>query len=450
MASVWNLAVIAAVVSVTQAYVPYDLLHDHKCDDGSTCPDADVCCPYGGGSGGFMCCQSAGPGVSANATCCDGGCCTAGEQCCSDDQGGTCCLLQSTYCVPKNPQYTYPARCCPRWTIGCGVGTVGCCDPANPWQISNAVNAGGHLHAKAVGVGGAAATATASSLFSTPEADELVAYVLFVTYSTLHALTVDIGSGHVLNKVPVDYDNNDESTREFCWDKDKEVFYAFDNNFTAPVPPAGRPLILSTINPKTGAVTRRIYPQIVNFPTGYSYVDGAGVVIVATEGPDSYDFWTITPSTGQAGQVATIARGSGEDSPGFYSGYHRAATPNASVVFRLGHLIVSSQTTPGLGVTQLGNNASLDRSSSRWETNVALAPNHGFYQTLHLVTTNSSSSRLKTAKADCPSQGSSQSDPLSTASSVPTAAASLLAPPTKKTAFPLLPSSTCHCFAHRA
>lgn len=45
-----------------------------------------------------------------------------------------CCMQQSTYCVSKTEGSEHPARCCPRWTIGCEAGTVGCCDPAQPWQ----------------------------------------------------------------------------------------------------------------------------------------------------------------------------------------------------------------------------------------------------------------------------------------------------------------------------
>ena len=37
---------------------------------------------------------------------------------------GVTCALSST--------------CCPRWTVGCTVGSVGCCDPAKPWQTTTA------------------------------------------------------------------------------------------------------------------------------------------------------------------------------------------------------------------------------------------------------------------------------------------------------------------------
>eukprot|EP00755_Sulcionema_specki_P004266 Sspe_Gene.29638::Locus_14191_Transcript_4_7_Confidence_0.364_Length_1921::g.29638::m.29638 len=45
---------------------------------------------------------------------------------------GECCVNEATFCVPK--EGLYPSRCCPLWTVGCGVGSVGCCDPARPWQ----------------------------------------------------------------------------------------------------------------------------------------------------------------------------------------------------------------------------------------------------------------------------------------------------------------------------
>ena len=73
--------------------------------------------------------------------------CTADESCCQDSKGYACCIDQTTYCVkptdgskaypvlpatptPPTPRLTAPqARCCPQWTVGCSVGSVGCCDP---------------------------------------------------------------------------------------------------------------------------------------------------------------------------------------------------------------------------------------------------------------------------------------------------------------------------------
>ena len=95
---------------------------DHTCPGGQqTCTDSEPCCAFDPNSYG----------------CCGGG---GTESCCSDDTGGVCCVLEPTSCVSKNAQYPYPARCCPRETIGCGAGTVGCCNPARAWQRGPPLN----------------------------------------------------------------------------------------------------------------------------------------------------------------------------------------------------------------------------------------------------------------------------------------------------------------------
>merc|ERR1711871_1784883 len=64
--------------------------------------------------------------------------CSADEDCCKDspDCKGACtecCVRQSTFCVAPRQGFT-TSTCCPRWTVSCTVGSVGCCDPATPWQ----------------------------------------------------------------------------------------------------------------------------------------------------------------------------------------------------------------------------------------------------------------------------------------------------------------------------
>ena len=86
-------------------------IKDKLCPDGKQrCLNDEPCCAFTPGSDG---------------------CCSSDESCCADDQGASCCIIQPTYCVPKNANLNpYPARCCPRYTVGCNVGEVGCCDPA--------------------------------------------------------------------------------------------------------------------------------------------------------------------------------------------------------------------------------------------------------------------------------------------------------------------------------
>ena len=64
--------------------------------------------------------------------------CSDDETCCKDSPTCTgacteCCVDVSTFCVaPRGPFTT--STCCSRWTVACTVGSVGCCDPARPWQ----------------------------------------------------------------------------------------------------------------------------------------------------------------------------------------------------------------------------------------------------------------------------------------------------------------------------
>ena len=55
--------------------------------------------------------------------------CTNDETCCADDDGYSCCIDQESFCVAKDTSGAkdYPSRCCPQWTVGCEVGSVGCC-----------------------------------------------------------------------------------------------------------------------------------------------------------------------------------------------------------------------------------------------------------------------------------------------------------------------------------
>ena len=69
--------------------------------------------------------------------------CTQDETCCEDSPHCTgdcseCCLNQVSQCVAPRPSFT-TSTCCPRWSVGCSVGTVGCCDPARPWQAQKSI-----------------------------------------------------------------------------------------------------------------------------------------------------------------------------------------------------------------------------------------------------------------------------------------------------------------------
>ena len=113
--SILLLALVAAAAASKDDKSFLRTIKDKLCPDGKQrCLNDEPCCAFTPGSDG---------------------CCSSDESCCADDQGASCCIIQPTYCVPKNANLNpYPARCCPRYTVGCNVGEVGCCDPAIPWQ----------------------------------------------------------------------------------------------------------------------------------------------------------------------------------------------------------------------------------------------------------------------------------------------------------------------------
>ena len=106
----------------------HDVVQDHVCPGGTfSCAGDQPCCAFAPKEEG----------------CCSGG---SIESCCADDTGGVCCLSQPTLCIPKNINLPYPARCCPRETVGCSAGTVGCCNPARAWQRGPPINPPSFIH----------------------------------------------------------------------------------------------------------------------------------------------------------------------------------------------------------------------------------------------------------------------------------------------------------------
>ena len=166
--------------------------------------------------------------------CCGGGCCTDNQSCCSDAKGYSCCMTQNTFCAPVGTSSGYPARCCPRWTVACEIGSVGCCDPATPWQTAvQATAAEDAIPAAATNV---PSTSEAGLAALPPTAFALVVSGARSAGKALLSLTIDTSSGKITRKAAVtgfDDDPAGESTREFLWDPGRRVFYYFDANFTA-------------------------------------------------------------------------------------------------------------------------------------------------------------------------------------------------------------------------
>eukprot|EP00037_Helgoeca_nana_P017254 m.163433 g.163433 ORF g.163433 m.163433 type:complete len:529 (-) comp23907_c0_seq1:223-1809(-) len=338
----------------------------HECPGGGQeCADDSSCCSAGS-SGGYLCCQNI---TMKGGPCCDDGCCTEGETCCSDDKGSSCCLAQTTYCVAKGAGSSFPARCCPQWTVGCEVGSVGCCDPAQPWQWTIAA---GTVDAAATRPRPQPSipTPTAASFHATTPTE---AYALVVsgwdsTESSLIALTIDTASGNITKKIQVSgFSDNPagESTREFLWDPASKKFYYFDVNFTASGgerPSTGRPVFLVSVTPTTGEVTRQVITGALDFPTGFALYGTAGKVLLATKAYDQtvlkgFDFYILDLATATAVPTGSIESGAGEQDPAFYAGYHRVASPDGETVYRVGYKMVTQQAGPGVGVVATAGTA---------------------------------------------------------------------------------------------
>jgi len=298
-------------------------------------------------------------------------------------------MQQNTYCVQKNAQSSFPSRCCPRWTVGCAVGSVGCCDPAQPWQWTiNSQPQPTDL-----------ASATSANTF-VPNADSATAYALITSGwasgdSALFALTIDTGSGNITSKVQVKDFRDDpagESTRPFLWDSTRKLFYYLDANFTAnggDRPAAGREAFIYSVDPVTGKSQRTTITGATDFPTGFAMSD-SGAVLFATENFDEdttdttgYKFYSMNPETANAKFLGSNSRGADEKSPSYYSGYHRACSSDGQRVFRLGYEQVTKQIDQGIGVTTL-----TEKAPSDWKYEPSAG--HDFFMSLDRFTANKS------------------------------------------------------------
>lgn len=362
---------------------------DHQCPDHrQTCPDDSSCCPS---TGGDFCCKNT---TVPSSTCCGEGCCSDFEECCKDDQGEACCIQQTTFCVPKQSQEKYPARCCPRWTVGCGVGSVGCCDPAQPWQWNLAAQPSGDRYVPTYKSQPfeleLAPAQQPQSAVSSPS----TVYALFITgASGLMSMQIDRTSGQITNKVKVQLDDNPyaETTREFLFDENRAVFYYLDANFTANGgvrPSGGRPIYLYTIDAATGKSSKLTVSGAVDFPVGQAMC--GKTILMATEDYSSgsfqgYNWFKLDPVSGSAVNVGHLARGADESADAFYSGFHRDCSPDGSVVYRFGYKYVSSQDEQGLSTTTINGG----QTATKWQDE--LTPDHDYYMTMDRYDINSSS-----------------------------------------------------------
>lgn len=340
-----------------------------------------------------MCCYT-----TLQGACCGGnskaggGCCTQDETCCSDDEDYSCCMQQSTYCVQKDPSVpSLPSRCCPRWTVGCTTGSVGCCDPAQPWQwflastsTKNNNSNKGHKREH---------QQPHQTRFVSSNGDaDLSAYALLVSGVSggLEGWKINVGTGAIEARTRVikgfDDDPAGESTREFMFDSKRKLFYYVDANFTAnggARPAGGREMYLYTVDPVGGTTHKQTVSGAVDFPVGYSYHAETDAIILGVEKLTTnetltgFDFFSLNPDTAVATRLSTISRGASESDPDYYSGFHRHASIDGNTLYRLGYEMVKEQTGQGLGVLAL-NEA---HATAQWLSEIS--PLHDYYMTLN-------------------------------------------------------------------
>ena len=197
--------------------------------------------------------------------------CTSTEECCQDSPGCSgacteCCVKQSTKCVAPRPPFA-TSTCCARWTVGCTAGSVGCCDPARPWQNIGVSQTVSLRKPNAVAREAAAAAATASvveePVHPATRASSVIAHALFTksVSNGLTALTIDVASGNVTSKADVTGPASDyydlyygESTRVWPFDASKARFVFADFDFSETN--TSEALKVYTIDAKTGASTK--------------------------------------------------------------------------------------------------------------------------------------------------------------------------------------------------
>ena len=315
--------------------------------------------------------------------------CTADETCCQDDTGFACCIDQTTYCVPQETgQKAYPARCCPQWTVGCFVGSVGCCDPARPWQRVLALDAPQHTvtpgkPSKRIGYvaqgGSGALPATVYALFTSSS---------LAANADLNALTIDVATGAITKNVKLtgpaaawDAKTYGEQTRVFPFAHAANKFFWFD--VKAQPSSATTPIMLYLANPADGSSSAATVTGAQGNVIGMGYHVESGKAVLTTGAKDgsAFRFYSVDLTTAAAtplGVDGTVSRGTGESDPAFYSGYVSAVGEQITTAYRLGYEVVTQGTGPGLGVTDL---SATSANATTWAS-VPTASKHEFFYSL--------------------------------------------------------------------
>eukprot|EP01063_Lacrimia_lanifica_P031063 TRINITY_DN504_c0_g1_i2.p2 TRINITY_DN504_c0_g1~~TRINITY_DN504_c0_g1_i2.p2 ORF type:complete len:468 (+),score=196.71 TRINITY_DN504_c0_g1_i2:60-1406(+) len=252
--------------------------------------------------------------------------CAAGSTCCRDspdpDATWECCMDQATSCVPMDTMYT--SRCCPKWTVGCQAGSVGCCDPARPYSMpfgdlaavgqeaASPATAVADTAAGAGSAGSAYALVTKSGLFSTTaqvlKMDPLSGKVL--AKHTVRGAVADYVAKKLLGATP----------RPFEFDARARHFHSLDVLDGA--------LTLLSVDADSGASTSAAVTGVEAgaYPTGMAYDAEAGRLVFSFPTEAGFAFFTAAVPAGSgsvaATKVAEVARGGSEaTSAQYYAGY---------------------------------------------------------------------------------------------------------------------------------
>ena len=291
--------------------------------------------------------------------------CTPDETCCKDSPGCTgvcteCCLNQVSECVEPRQGFT-TSTCCPKWTVGCSAGSVGCCDPARPWQMPPPVPAAfevrqpNRLRNGGNKVGGDRRGRRFRLRYGHRQRQRRVRPLHQSAALRPRAFTIDIGTGKatkepVTTPSPRTCSSITEGTRILPWDPKSKRFLLADSNLNGGKGNASTPIVLYTINPSDGSSTAMpLKGGCTGYPIGQAWDVPLGKLVVATQSATEVAYFSVDVDTAEATSLGTLARGSSEASAAYYGGY--LSHSYGGVAIRVGHKRVS--TGESLGVSEV-------------------------------------------------------------------------------------------------
>jgi len=312
--------------------------------------------------------------------------CEKDSTCCMDSPGckgycSECCLNQLTMCVEPRGQYT-TSTCCPKWTIGCTTGSVGCCDPARPWQEHSTSQLAKHdidveddfvrhvlkqpnlrRHSNLEAQQSLAVLEEEEPLPVPPTGTANASgYAIFTRalIDGLSAYTFDAATGAVIAKHPITGPAGTyfglyygQAPRVLPWDPNSKLFYLADVDAAASANATA--ITLYAINPADGSSTATPVSGCEGFPMGMSWDEALGMLIVATQTPSTVTFCAIDPS-GTSKSMGSLPRGSSESTDtSYYAAYISHA--QAGVAVRVGHKIVTEGKELGVSTVKLSGGA---------------------------------------------------------------------------------------------